>query len=81
METFALIMVGLIIFCLIWCVAGLVQLHLFSNRMSKEINNTYENCINGNRIPWPDVGASYENLKWYKVWDYRFSKMIVFDKE
>lgn len=81
MEIFWSILMGLCFFGLIWCIAGLFQLRAFSKYMSDAIDNTYESRVNGNLIPWPDVRASYDNLKWYKVWDYRFSNMIVYDKD
>lgn len=81
MEFFWSILMGLCFLGLLWCIAGLFQLRAFSKYMSDVIDNTYESRVNGNLIAWPDVHASYANLKWYKVWDYRFSNMIVYDKD
>ena len=81
MEIFAFTMIEICIVGLLWCIACLFQLRAFSKYMSDVIDNTYESRANGNLIAWPDVHASYANLKWYKVWDYRFSNMIVYDKD
>ena len=81
METFALIIIGICIFGLLWCLAGIIQLNRFANHLLKCIDDTYQNRVNGNLVPWPDVRASYANLKWYNVLNHRFSKMIVYDKD
>ena len=81
METFAFIMIGICIVGLLWCVAGIIQVHRFANHLLKCIDDAYENRVDGNKVPWPDVRASYDNLKWYNILDHRFSKMIVYEKD
>lgn len=80
MSIFLIIIMSICLVGLLWRIAGMIQIHKFYNYMIICIDNAYENHVNENVVAWPDVHASFANLKWYNVWDYRFSKMIVFKK-
>ena len=62
-------------FILVLCfsIEGLFRVNKFSKYMYEQIDYAYDN--NG---PWPDVYKSWDNLKWYKIFNYNFSDFIVY---
>lgn len=74
------ILIAIWLMAMIVCVLGLIRNDRFSKFMRAEIDRVSKARLSGNRVPWPDVTASYNNLKWYDVFNYRFDQLIVYDK-
>lgn len=65
----------------------LVRIQFLSKAIRAAIDITHErrmDTINTGRtwvdIPYPNIDATYRNLKWYKPWE-RPSTLLVYDKE
>lgn len=69
----------------------LIRLHFLSTSLSKVLKETFDKreaaSLAGMRwseiqqtIKYPDIDATYNNLKWYKLWE-RPSTLIVYDKD
>ncbi len=57
------------------------RLHRFSKFMRAEIESIGHMRRLGVRdITYPDVIASYDNLKWYDMFNYNFRSLIVYDR-
>ena len=67
------------------CVMNLIRVDRFGKLLRAEISRVSESRIedirNGDtpKQMWPDVQASYDNLKWYDVFNYDFKSLIVYD--
>ena len=69
------------VFIMIVCVMNLVRNNRFSKFMRAEIERVGQARLRGNyEVRYPDVSASYKNLKWYDIFNYRFDQLIVYDK-
>ena len=69
-SLFALLLTGL----------NMVRLSRFSKFMKSEIERVYQKRISGDRTAqYPNVHASYDNLKWYDVFNNKFDRMVVYD--
>lgn len=87
-------LIGLITFCILGmvvCAINIIRIEMLSNNLQKIIDEVYENHMAAiktgktrteikDTINYPDIHASYNNLKWYKPWE-RPSTLIVYDKE
>lgn len=73
------------------CVIQFVRLNLLSKEIGRIVDDVYERRMAGlkNKLsydecvaanPYPDIDATYNNLKWTTFWR-RPSTLIVFDKE
>lgn len=73
------------------CMIQFVRLNLLSKEIKRIIDDVYERRMAGikNKLsynecvaanPYPDIDATYDNLKWTTFWR-RPSTLIVFDKE
>lgn len=91
MDIFLLIAMAVCIVGLIICCIQLARLSFLSNDLQKIIDEVYENrmaAIKSGKtwteiqgtINYPDITATYNNLKWYKPWE-RTSTLIVYDKD
>lgn len=83
-----LILAGLAI---VLCMIQFVRLNLLSKEIGRIVDDVYEKrmagyknnlsydeCVAAN--PYPDIDATYDNLKWTTFWR-RPSTLIVFNKE
>ena len=68
-------------------VIQLIRLHFLSRIIHSAIDETFENRMatigtdrSANAYTYPDIDATYANLKWYKPWQ-RPSTLLVYDKE
>ena len=76
----AIFLVAFSLFMLIITGMNFIRLSRFSKFMKGEIDRVYQARIGGHRnVQYPNVGASYDNLKWYDVFNYRFDQLIVYD--
>lgn len=74
------IFIAAYVFLMIMCGMMLVRTSRFSKFMENEIERVYQARIKGNRdVRYPDVTASYDNLKWYDVFNYKFDRLVVYD--
>lgn len=76
MGTAILIVWGMII---LWAGLSFYRLNRFSKFMHKEIDNAFEARIHGRSAHYPDVSASYNNLKWYDMFNFNFKSLMVYD--
>lgn len=69
----------------------LIRIHFLSRNLSKVLDDVFSQreaaSLSGMRwseiqqtIKYPDIAATYDNLKWYKPWE-RPSTLIVYDKD
>lgn len=62
-------------------VGNIIQLEKFGKYVRADIKRVRDARINDNRNePWPDVHASFQNLKWYDIFNYDFKSMMVYDQ-
>lgn len=73
------ILIAIWLMAFIFSIMCVVRSDRFSKFMRAEIDRVSKARLNGNRVPWPDVTASYRNLKWYDVFNYKFDRLVVYD--
>lgn len=74
------IFIAAYVFLMIMCAMMLVRTSRFSKFMENEIERVYQARIKGNRnVQYPNISASYNNLKWYDVFNYKFDRLVVYD--
>lgn len=73
------IILAFYVFAMIVCGMMLFRLNRFGKFMRAEIDRVSKARLRGNRTPWPDITASYRNLKWYDVFNYKFDRLVVYD--
>lgn len=64
-----------------YMILAIYRLNRFYKFMGKEIDRVFEARIRGGRDAayWPDVNKCYDNFKWYKLFDFNFQRMMVYD--
>lgn len=74
-----IIILAVWLMAVIFCIMGAIRSDRFSKFMHAEIDRVSKARLSGNKTPWPDVTASYRNLKWYDVFNYKFDRLVVYD--
>jgi hypothetical protein len=75
------ILISFWVIVILGSVLYMLRLHQFSKFMRAEVRLAYEARASGNyTLTYPDVMASYDNLKWYDIFNYNFHSLIVYDK-
>jgi hypothetical protein len=75
------ILISLWVIAILSSVLYMLRLHQFSKFMRAEVRLVYEARASGNStITYPDVIASYDNLKWYDMFNYNFRSLIVYER-
>jgi hypothetical protein len=65
---------------MVWAVLAFYRLHRFSKFVGVEIDRVFASRINGNREEqYPNITASYNNLKWYDMFNFNFKTLMVYD--
>jgi hypothetical protein len=71
-------------FIMILLIVQMIRLHFLSKLVRETIDDTFEKRMStiGStndpyKIPYPDIDATYNGLKWYKPWE-RPSTLLVF---
>lgn len=67
------------ILIVVLAIVSFVRLNRFSRVLDRAINETFQQRIKGNSVPWPDVAASYRNLKMWEFYKWDFQSLIVYD--
>ena len=74
-------------FIMILLIVQMIRLHFLSKLIRQAINDTSEKRMSTigttddpYKIPYPDIDATYNGLKWYKPWE-RPSTLLVFNKD
>lgn len=63
-------------------IANLVRLQLYSRFLMRQIDRVYEARVAGDRsATYPHIHLSYNNLKWYDIFNYKFDTIVVYEKE
>ena len=79
MEILITVTVSLLI--LLVSVLNLIRVERFSKFMRAEVARVYDLRTNGKREePYPNVMASFDNLKWYDIFNYKFDNLVVYDR-
>jgi hypothetical protein len=66
---------------MIFCIGGLIRTEKFGKFMRADIKRVRDARVYDDRNePWPDVGASFQNLKWFDIFNYDFKSMMVYDQ-
>jgi len=66
-------------------ILNLIRIDRFGKFLRAELDrissSRWSDIRNGNnpKQPWPNVMASYRNLKWYDVFNYDFKSLMVYD--
>jgi hypothetical protein len=82
MVEFILIVWAIVI---IITIGNIIRLNKFSKFLRAELNRVSHSRLadisNGNsfKAQWPNVIASYRNLKWYDIFNYDFESLMVYD--
>lgn len=75
------ILIAVWLFFILFCFMNAYRTHRFSKFMRSEIDRVGSARMAGNRdVKYPDITASYDNLKWYDVFNYKFDRLVVYDK-
>lgn len=87
MLNFLLVVQFLTLGLMLVSVMQMIRVHFLSKTLSGVIDHTHElrvKALNDKApltpLPYPNIDATYNNLKWYKPWQ-RPSTLIVYDKE
>ena len=68
------------------CIGNLIRVNAFGKFMRAELDRVSHSRLadisNGNsfKAQWPNVMASYNNLKWYDIFNYDFKSLMVYDQ-
>ena len=71
---------------LIFCIGNIIRVNKFGKFMRAELDRVSHSRLadisNGNsfKAQWPNVMASYNNLKWYDIFNYDFKSLMVYDR-
>jgi hypothetical protein len=88
MENILIAITILSLFIVIVAFVQIIRLEHLSDTLDVIINETHEkrklaiknpDIFDFTKFPYPDVGATYNNLKWYTPWK-SSSSMIVYNK-
>lgn len=70
---------------MIICIGNLIRVHKFGKFLRADLDRVsksrLEDISNGkiSKVQWPNVIASYRNLKWYDIFNYDFKSLMVYD--
>jgi hypothetical protein len=72
--------IGLYVLVLIVCIANIIRLHLYGKFMIAEVDRIFKVRMTGDRtVTYPAITASYNNFKWYDLFNYKFDKLVVYE--
>jgi hypothetical protein len=73
-------LVGAYVLGLTVCIANIIRLHLYGKFMIAEVDRIYEVRVAGDlSVTYPAITASYNNFKWYDLFNYKFDKLVVYE--
>lgn len=73
-------LVGAYVLGLTVCIANIIRLHLYGKFMIAEVDRIYEIRVAGDlSVTYPAITASYNNFKWYDLFNYKFDKLVVYE--
>lgn len=70
---------------MIICIGNLIRVDRFGKFIRADLDRVsrsrLEDITNGkiSKVQWPNVIASYRNLKWYDIFNYDFKSLMVYD--
>jgi hypothetical protein len=72
--------IGLYVLVLIVCITNIVRLHLYGKFLIGEVDRIFDVRMAGDRtVTYPAITASYNNFKWYDLFNYKFDKLVVYE--
>lgn len=74
------VLIGFWLVAVFVCIANIIRLQLYGKFMLRQVNRVYEARIAGDRsATYPAIAASYNNFKWYDLFNYKFHKLVVYE--
>lgn len=74
------VLIGFWLVALIVCIANIIRLQLYGKFLIDEVERIYEERIAGDHtVTYPAITASYNNFKWYDLFNYKFDKLVVYE--
>ena len=74
--------IGAYVLGLTVCIANIVRLHYYGRFMLAQVERVFEARVAGDlSVTYPAINPSYNNFKWYDVFNYKFDTMVVYEKE
>ena len=74
------VLIGFWLVALIVCIANIIRLQLYGKFLIDEVERIYEERIAGDHtVTYPAITASYDNFKWYDLFNYKFDKLVVYE--
>jgi hypothetical protein len=72
--------IGLYVLVLIVCIANIIRLHYYGKFLIGEVDRIFDVRMAGDRtVTYPAITASYNNFKWYDLFNYKFDKLVVYE--
>jgi hypothetical protein len=64
------------------CIANIVRLHYYGQFMLTQVERVFEARVAGDlSVTYPAINPSYDNFKWYDIFNYKFSDLVVYEKQ
>ena len=74
------VLIGFWLVAVFVCIANIIRLHLYGKFMIAEVDRIYEVRVAGDlSATYPAITASYNNFKWYDLFNYKFDKLVVYE--
>jgi hypothetical protein len=64
------------------CIANIIRLHYYGKFLIAEVERAFKVRMAGDRsVTYPAITPSYKNFKWYDIFNYKFSDLVVYEKQ
>ena len=74
------VLLGFWFVALFVCIGNIIRLQLYGKFMQRQVDRVYQARIAGDRnVTYPAITASYNNFKWYDLFNYKFDKLVVYE--
>ena len=74
--------IGVYVLAVIVCIANIVRLHYYGKFMLAQVERVFQVRMAGDlSVTYPAITPSYNNFKWYDLFNYKFDTMVVYEKE
>ena len=74
--------IGVYVLAVIACIANIVRLHYYGRFMLAQVERVFQARMAGDlSVTYPAITPSYNNFKWYDLFNYKFDTMVVYEKE
>jgi hypothetical protein len=74
-------LVGAYVLGLTVCIANIIRLHYYGQFMLAQVERVFEARVAGDlSVTYPAINPSYDNFKWYDIFNYKFDSLVVYEK-